>query len=102
MQVLEVTGDVGQRRGLQRPNRHGDQGDQIVAVAPPRRPLQHGRVDEAVARQPAHRAGQRRAGPRAAVGPARAFPGEGAGNHVPRISRSQRLHLGQDGVTARK
>ena len=75
-----------------------DQGDQIVAVAPPRRPLQHGLIDKAVARQPAHRAGQRRAGPRAAVGPARSFPGEGAGHHLPGIRRPHRPHLGQDVV----
>jgi hypothetical protein len=48
--------------------------------------------------KPAHRAGQRRAGPRAAVGPARSFPGEGAGNRLPGIRRPHRPHLGQDVV----
>ena len=42
MQPLEVTGDAGQRRAFQGTDRHRDQGGQIVAVAPPGRPLQHG------------------------------------------------------------
>jgi len=71
MQPLEVTGDAGQRRVFQGTDRQRDQGGQIVAVAPPGRPLQHGRVDKAVARQPAHRAGRRR--PLARGAPAATF-----------------------------
>ena len=72
MQALKVAGDVGECRVLQRPDRHRDQGHEIVAVAPAQRPLQHDRIDEPVTDQPA------------AVGPVRSLPGEGAGDHLPR------------------
>ena len=63
VQPFEVAGDVGQRRWLQRPDRHGDQRYQVVGVAAARGTFQNARVHEAVADQSAHGTRQGWAGP---------------------------------------